>query len=99
MFVCGLSRTYYNKESKKHNKGARKRFFCYQYCLETVNYKTGKPGIIKKRISFYRFLYYQITFIFGFKAKLKHHVYCEYCKRYCDYVINFWDKDIECPYC
>jgi len=67
--------------------------------MENINYKTGKPGIIKKQISFFQAIYYKITFIFGFKAKLKHHVYCEDCKTYCDYVINFWDKDIECPYC
>ena len=96
MYVCGLSKTYYNKESKKNNKRARKRHFCYQYSMETVNYKTGKPGIIKKRISFFQALYYKVTFLFGFKAKLKHSVNCS--KNHW-HVVNFWDRDLECPYC
>ena len=96
MYVCGLSKTYYNKESKKHNKRARKRYFCYQYSLETVNYKTGKPGIIKKRISFFQAVYYKITFLFGFKARLRS---CEHCKRYYIAVPKIYDRSMECPNC
>ena len=96
MYVCGISKTYYNKESKKHNKRARKRYFCYQYSLESVNYKTGKPGIVKKRISFFQAIYYKITFLFGFKAKLRN---CEHCKRYYIVIPKFYDRSIECPNC
>ena len=96
MYVCGLSKTYYNKESKKHNKRGRKRYFCYQYNLETVNYKTGKPGIIKKRISFFQAFYYKITFLFGFKAKLRS---CGQCKRYYIAIPKIYDRNMECPNC
>jgi hypothetical protein len=51
------------------------------------------------RISTIKAIYYKITFIFGLKSKKVTNVYCKDCKKHYDCIVNFWDKNLDCPNC
>ena len=91
-YVFGINKRFINSKSKKHNKKGRKYHFCYEFDVESGKFR-------RIRISTIKAIYYKITFIFGLKAKKVTNVYCEDCKKKYDCIVNFWDKNLDCPNC
>ena len=91
-YVFGVNKRFINSKSKKHNKKGRKHYFCYEFNVESGKFK-------RVRISTIKAIYYKITFIFGLKAKRVTKVYCKDCNVTFDCVVNFWNKDLDCPNC
>ena len=91
-YVFGvIKRSSYSK-SKKITRPRRKHFFCYEFNVESGKFK-------RVRISTIKAIYYKITFIFGLKSKKVTNVYCNDCKKHYDCIVNFWDKNLDCPNC
>ena len=91
-YVFGVIKRASYSKSKKITKSCRKHYFCYELDVESGKFK-------RIRISTIKAIYYKITFIFGLKAKKVTNVYCNDCKKHYDCVVNFWDKNLECPNC
>ena len=91
-YVFGVNKRYYNTKIEKHTRKGRKHFFCYVVDVESSQFK-------RVRISTIKAIYYKITFIFGLKAKKITNIFCYDCRKSHDSIVNFWDRDIECPYC
>ena len=91
-YVFGVNKRFINPKSKKHNKKGRKYYFCYEFNLESGKFQ-------RVRISTIKAIYYKITFIFGLKAKRVTKVYCKDCNVTFDCVVNFWNKNLDCPNC
>ena len=91
-YVFGVTKRVNNSKRQRDSKKNRKYFFRYEFDVESGKFK-------RIRISTIKAIYYKITFIFGLKAKKIANVYCQDCKKHYDCLVNFWDKDIECPYC
>ena len=91
-YVFGVIKRYYNPKIEKHTRKGRKHYFCYEFDVESSQFR-------RVRISFFKAIYYKITFIFGLKAKKITNIYCEDCKKHHDSLVNFWENDISCPYC
>ena len=90
-YVFGINKRFINSKSKKHNKKGRKYYFCYELDVESGKFK-------RVRISTIKAIYYKITFIFGLKSK-KVTVRCKDCKKSYECMVNFWDRDLDCPNC
>ncbi len=91
-YVFGVNKRFINSKSKKHNKKGRKYYFRYGFDLESGKFQ-------RVRITLFEAIYYKITFIFGLKTKKISNIYCSNCKKKHFSLVNYWDKDIECPYC
>jgi hypothetical protein len=91
-YVFGVIKRASYSKSKKITRSRRKHYFCYEFDVESGKFK-------RVRISTIKAIYYKITFIFGLKAKKVTNVYCKDCKKHYDCIVNFWDKDLDCPNC
>ena len=91
-YVFGVIKRYNYTKSENHTRKGRKHYFCYEFDVESCQFK-------RVRISIFKAIYYKITFVFGLKAKRITNIYCEDCKKYHDSIVNFWENDISCPYC
>ena len=91
-YVFGVIKRVSYSQSKNITRQGRKHFFRYELDVESGKFK-------RVRISTIKAIYYKITFIFGLKAKKVTNVYCEDCRKHYDCIVNFWDRNIECPYC
>ena len=91
-YVFGVIKRASYSKSKNITKQGRKHYFCYEFDVESGKFK-------RVRISTIKAIYYKITFIFGLKSKKVTNVYCKDCKKYYDCMVNFWDRDLDCPNC
>ena len=91
-YVFGVIKRVSYSQSKNITRQGRKHFFRYELDVESGKFK-------RVRISTIKAIYYKITFIFGLKAKKITNVYCQDCKKSYNCVVNFWDRNIDCPYC
>ena len=91
-YVFGIIKRFSNSKTENHTRKGRKHYFCYEFDMESCQFK-------RVRISFFKAIYYKITFIFGLKAKKITNIYCKDCRKYHDSIVNFWEYDISCPYC
>ena len=91
-YVFGVIKRVSYSQSKNITRQGRKHFFRYELDVESGKFK-------RVRISTIKAIYYKITFIFGLKAKKITNVYCQDCKKSYNCVVNFWDKDLDCPNC
>ena len=91
-YVLGITKRFSYTKSENHTKKGRKHFFCYIFDVDNGQFK-------RLRISTVKAIYYKITFIFGLKSKKVTNVYCYDCRKSHDSWINFWDRNIDCPYC
>ena len=90
-YVFGVIKRFNYTKSENHTKQGRKHYFCYEFNVESGKFK-------RVRISTIKAIYYKITFIFGLKSK-KVAVRCKYCKKSYECMVNFWDRDLNCPNC
>ena len=91
-YVFGVTKRVNYSKSKNITKKGRKHYFCYKFDVENGKFQ-------RIRISTIKAIYYKITFICGLKAKKIKNLYCENCKKHYNCIVNFWDRDTECPYC
>ena len=91
-YVFGVIKRASYSKSKKITRSRRKYYFCYEFDVESSKFKRVRISIIKA-------IYYKITFIFGLKAKKVTNVYCKDCRKHYDCIVNFWDKNLDCPNC
>ena len=91
-YVFGVIKRFSYTKSENHTRKGRKHYFCYELDVESGKFK-------RVRISTIKAIYYKITFIFGLKAKRVTKVYCKDCNVTFDCVVNFWNKDLDCPNC
>ena len=91
-YVFGVIKRVSYSQSKNITRQGRKHFFRYELDVESGKFK-------RVRISTIKAIYYKITFIFGLKAKKVTNVYCQDCKKSYNCVVNFWDRNLECPNC
>ena len=91
-YVFGVIKRVSYSQSKNITRQGRKHFFRYELDVESGKFK-------RVRISTIKAIYYKITFIFGLKAKKITNVYCQDCKKSYNCVVNFWDRNLECPNC
>ena len=91
-YVFGIIKRFSYTKSENHTKKGRKHYFCYEFDVASGQFK-------RVRISTVKAIYYKITFIFGLKARRIKNIYCVDCKKSHNSIVNFWDRDIDCPYC
>ena len=91
-YVMGVSKAYYSSKKQKSKTRDRKYFFSYEFSVESGKFR-------RVRISLFKAIYYKITFVFGLKSKKVTNLYCRDCKKSYNSYVNFWDKDLSCPYC
>ena len=91
-YVFGVIKRASYSKSKKITGSRRKHYFCYELDVESGKFR-------RIRISTIKAIYYKITFIFGLKAKKVTNVYCKDCRKHYDCIVNFWDKNLDCPNC
>ena len=91
-YVMGVSKAYYSSKKQKSKTRNRKYFFSYEFNVESGKFR-------RVRISLFKTIYYKITFVFGLKYRQIKNLYCEDCRKSHDSYVNFWDKDLSCPYC
>ena len=91
-YVFGVIKRVSYSQSKNITRQGRKHFFRYELDVESGKFK-------RVRISTIKAIYYKITFIFGLKAKKITNIFCYDCRKSHDSIVNFWDRDIECPDC
>ena len=91
-YVFGVIKRASYSKSKNITRQGRKHFFRYELDVESGKFK-------RVRISTIKAIYHKITFIFGLKAKKITNVYCQDCKKSYNCVVNFWDRNLECPNC
>ena len=91
-YVFGVIKRVSYSQSKNITRQGRKHFFRYELDVESGKFK-------RVRISTIKAIYYKITFIFGLKAKKVTNVYCKDCRKHYDCIVNFWDRNLECPNC
>ena len=91
-YVFGVIKRVSYSQSKNITRQGRKHYFRYELDVESGKFK-------RVRISTIKAIYYKITFIFGLKAKKVTNVYCKDCKKKYDCIVNFWDRDLDCPNC
>ena len=91
-YVFGVIKRVSYSQSKNITRQGRKHFFRYELDVESGKFK-------RVRISTIKAIYHKITFIFGLKAKKLTNVYCQDCKKSYNCVVNFWDRNLECPNC
>ena len=91
-YVFGVIKRVSYSQSKNITRQGRKHYFRYELDVESGKFK-------RVRISTIKAIYYKITFIFGLKAKKVTNVYCQDCKKSYNCVVNFWDRNLECPNC
>ena len=91
-YVFGVIKRVSYSQSKNITRQGRKHFFRYELDVESGKFK-------RVRISTIKAIYHKITFIFGLKAKKITNVYCQDCKKSYNCIVNFWDRNIDCPYC
>ena len=91
-YVFGVIKRVSYSQSKNITRQGRKHYFRYELDVESGKFK-------RVRISTIKAIYYKITFIFGLKAKKITNIFCYDCRKSHDSIVNFWDRNIECPYC
>jgi len=91
-YVFGVIKRVSYSQSKNITRQGRKHYFRYELDVESGKFK-------RVRISTIKAIYHKITFIFGLKAKKITNVYCQDCKKSYNCVVNFWDRNLECPNC
>ena len=91
-YVFGVIKRVSYSQSKNITRQGRKHYFCYEFDVDNGKFK-------RVRISTIKAIYYKITFIFGLKSKKVTNVYCKDCKKHYDCIVNFWDKNLDCPNC
>ena len=91
-YVFGVIKRVSYSQSKNITRQGTKHYFRYELDVESGKFK-------RVRISTIKAIYYKITFIFGLKAKKVTNVYCQDCKKSYNCVVNFWDRNLECPNC
>ncbi len=91
-YVMGVSKAFDSSKGQKYKTRNRKHYFYYEFDMESGKFR-------RVRISLFKAIYYKITFVFGLKTRKVKNLYCKNCRKsYVSYV-NFWDKDLSCPYC
>ena len=91
-YVFGVIKRVSYSQSKNITRQGRKHYFRYELDVESGKFK-------RVRISTIKAIYHKITFIFGLKAKKITNIFCYDCRKSHDSIVNFWDRNIECPYC
>ena len=90
-YVLGIIKRVNSSKRQRDSKKNRKYYFRYELDVESGKFK-------RVRISTIKAIYYKITFIFGLKSK-KVTVRCKDCKKSYECMVNFWDRDLDCPNC
>ena len=98
-YVFGIIKRFNYTKTENHTRKGRKHYFCYEFDVESCQFK-------RVRISIFKAIYYKITFIFGLKSRMVGYTQdktgslkCPDCKKTYWAIVNFWDKDLSCPYC
>ena len=91
-YVFGVNKRVNNSKKQRDSKKNREYHFCYEFDMESGKFR-------RVRISLFMAIYYKITFIFGLKAKKVTNVYCKDCRKHYDCIVNFWDRNLDCPNC
>ena len=100
-YVMGVSKAFDSSKGQKYKTRNRKHYFYYEFDMESGKFR-------RVRISLFKTIYYKITFVFGLKYKMVGQLrkdrpggilYCKDCKENYFSLVNFWDKDLSCPYC
>ena len=91
-YVFGVIKRVSYSQSKNITRQGRKHYFRYELDVESGKFK-------RVRISTIKAIYHKITFIFGLKAKKITNVYCQDCRKSHNSIVNFWDRNLECPNC
>ena len=91
-YVMGVSKAFDSSKGQKYKTRNRKYFFSYEFNMESGKFR-------RVRISLFKAIYYKITFVFGLKSKKVTNIYCKDCRKSYNCYVNFWDKDLSCPYC
>ena len=98
-YVFGVNKRVNNSKKQRDSKKNREYHFCYELDMESGKFK-------RVRISTIKAIYYKITFIFGLKSKRIGYTQdktgslkCPDCKKKYWVIVNFWNRDMECPYC
>ena len=91
-YVMGVSKAFDSSKGQKYKTRNRKHYFYYEFDMESGKFR-------RIRISLFKAIYYKITFVFGLKARKIKNLYCKDCRKSHDSYVNFWDKDLSCPYC
>ena len=91
-YVMGVSKAFDSSKGQKYKTRNRKHYFYYEFDVESGKFR-------RVRISLFKAVYYKITFVFGLKARKIKNLYCKDCRKSHNSYVNFWDKDLSCPYC
>jgi len=91
-YVFGVIKRVSYSQSKNITRQGRKHYFRYELDVESGKFK-------RVRISTIKAIYHKITFIFGLKAKKITKVYCKDCNVTYSCVVNFWNRNLDCPNC
>ena len=91
-YVMGVSKAFDSSKGQKYKTRNRKHYFYYEFDMESGKFR-------RVRISLFKAIYYKITFVFGLKARKIKNLYCKDCRKSHNSYVNFWDKDLSCPYC
>ena len=91
-YVMGVSKAFDSSKGQKYKTRNRKHFFYYEFDMESGKFR-------RVRISLFKAIYYKITFVFGLKTRIVKNLYCRDCRKSHNSYVNFWDKDLSCPYC
>ena len=91
-YVMGVSKAYYSSKKQESKTRNRKYLFSFEFDVESGKFR-------RVRISLFKAIYYKITFVFGLKTRKIKNLYCGDCRKSYNCYVNFWDKDLSCPYC
>jgi len=91
-YVMGVSKAFDSSKGQKYKTRNRKHHFYYEFNMESGKFR-------RVRISLFKAVYYKITFVFGLKTRKIKNLYCRDCRKSYNCYVNFWDKDLSCPYC
>ena len=91
-YVMGVSKAFDSSKGQKYKTRNRKHYFYYEFDMESGKFR-------RVRISLFKAIYYKITFVFGLKTRIIKNLYCRDCRKSHNSYVNFWDKDLSCPYC
>ena len=101
-YVLGIIKRVNSSKRQRDSKKNRKYYFRYEFDVESGKFK-------RVRISTIKAIYYKITFIFGLKSRMigqpikrkfpNGTIHCKNCRKKYFSVVNFWDRNTDCPFC
>ena len=101
-YVFGVIKRVNYSKSKNITKQGRKHYFRYEFDVESRKFQ-------RVRVSTVKAIYYKITFIFGLKCRMigqpkypnlpNGTISCKDCRKKYFSIVNFWDRNTDCPHC